>query len=272
MLSQKDKQGIVLIFLVLLAGIIILVIKLNLDSAPKPGKDNCFNKIESNTVILLDYTDPIPQQTKDEIAARTLKLVKENVKLGERVSIFKISEVSNHSLKPVLSLCKPAEDGNRATENIHALKKNFENNFLLPLKGILSTDPESSNFSPIAEAITDISLSQYLTGRENNLVIFSDMIEHSNNFSLYKCTDSTNVVSKYRQTRIGAKERPTFVNTNVKLNIIPRLDLNTTVLDCRTKLWSWFFGDNEGSNAGLTSEYLPGGVTVSNKKVSQDAR
>lgn len=272
MLSKKDKQGLWIIAGIAIVAIILVIFKIKLDSAPKPGKDNCYENIESNTVILLDYTDPIPQQTKDEITARTNRFVRENVKTGDKVTIFKISEISKQSLKPVLSICKPSESGNRAIENIGAIKRNFETGFLVPIQDILSSDPESSVVSPLAQAITDISLSQYLRANANNLLIFSDMIEHSEKFSLYKCNDPTSVITKYKSSRVGAQERPIFTNTKVELNLIPRLDLSTTTLSCRDKLWLWFFGDNEGSNASLTSEYLPGGATINDKKALSDAR
>ena len=259
MLSKKDKQGLLLIAGVLLVLIAIFAVKLNLDAKPKPGADNCVGPILFNTVVVLDHSERITDQTSDEIIARAMTYIHANVKVNERVSIFTISDLSKAALKPLVSLCRPPDDGNRVTEYLPLIHKRFEQNFEQPIRDVLKLVPGNEKESPIAQTIIDISLSQYLRGSANTLLIFSDMLENTAKFSLYRCTSGGDAIPQYRASRRGAKERPDFKNTKVVLNLIPRLNQGQGTLQCRDQLWTWFFGDNSGAQAGLSFDYLPGG-------------
>nr|WP_217346332.1 hypothetical protein [Noviherbaspirillum sp. L7-7A]MBV0880739.1 hypothetical protein [Noviherbaspirillum sp. L7-7A] len=263
MLSAKDKKGIWLFAGVLATLGLIFGVQFALGNKPKPGADNCIGKVSSSTVIVLDYTDQITDQTRDEIASRAMAHIYDKVKVNERVSIFTISDISKKSLKPLVTLCRPPDSGNRAIENVELIKRRFQKNFEAPIRVALSEAPSESKESPIAQALTDISLSHYLRSPSNTLLIFSDMLEHTSKFSLYKCASAVHTVVRYRESRSGAMERPVFVNTNVQLNLIPRLDQSKETLKCRDKLWPWFFGDNKGTQAALTVDFLPGGTAIS---------
>lgn len=259
MLSAKDKKGIWIIVGVIGVLGAIVIAQAMVGAKPKPGGDNCLGEVTRNTVFLLDYSEEISEQTLDEIVSRALTRINNNVKTNERVSIFTISELSKNSLKPVVSLCKPPSEGSRAVENVRAIKKRFENNFEIPVRNALSRQPTESKESPIAQALTDISLSHYLSGSSNTLVVFSDMLENTEKYSLYKCTNPENSIAQYRNSRKGAMERPAFKNTNVELNLMPRLGQKDEVLKCRDRLWIWFFGQNEGTDSSVKISYLPGG-------------
>lgn len=262
MLTKKDKQGLWLFAAVAVALVALFAVKIQLDGKPKAGLDNCIGQVVANTVFLLDHSEQIPEQTREEIAARAMSVIRDKVKVNERVSIFTISDLSKNSLKPLVSLCRPPDGGNRAIENVQLIRKRFQQNFEQPIRSALLIAPGDAKESPIAQALIDISLSQYLRGTTNSLVIFSDMLENSSKFSLYRCTSATDTISTFRESRRGAQERPEFKNTLVTLNIIPRLNQSKESLRCRDQLWSWFFGNNPGAQAGLTTDYLPGGNAV----------
>lgn len=262
MATKKDKQGYWLIGGVALVLVAVLGVKATLDRAPKAQSDNCVGQPTANTVILLDYSDLVPLQTRDEIVARAMAHVRNQVAVNERVSVFTISALSKKELQPVVSLCRPPEDGNRMVEDVSRIRRLFVERFEKPLRATLSVAPKESPESPIAQAVTDISLSQYLRGQTNTLLIFSDMLENTPRFTLYRCATPEGVVASYRQAMRGAQERPHFQNTAVSLNLVPRLDQSPQTLACRDKLWPWFFGDNEGTNAKLVVDYLPGGTPM----------
>ena len=262
MLSAKDKKGIVLIVVVAMLFVAILILQSVIGNKPKAGYDNCVGDIVANTVIVLDYTDQINDQTRNEISVRAMEYVRNKVKVNERVSIFVISDQSKKSLTPLVSLCKPPDEGNRIVENVSLIQKRFHQNFEKPIHDILLSSPSDSKESPIAQVITDLSLSQYLRGSSNTLLVFSDMLEHTAKFSLYKCSAAARVITNYRESRIGALERPIFKNVNVKLNLVPRLDQTKDMLKCRDIFWPWFFGNNQGPNALLNIDYLPGGTPM----------
>lgn len=264
-LSTKDKKGLALIAGVFLALVAMVTANIALGNKPKPGIDLCTGKVTQNTVLLLDYSEEISDQTFDEIKARALKYIDEKVRVGEKVTIFTVSDLSKSSLRPVLSVCKPSEDGSRLTEDVRHIKKRYQSQFLVPLNDALSKKPTTSRESPIAQALTDISLTQYLQGQENALLVFSDMLENTDRFSLYKCDDAKKVLSRYRASRVGAMERPQFKNTSVQLHLIPREGRSQEILSCRDRLWAWFFGDGEGPGSQLNVSYLPGGSINASK-------
>lgn len=260
MASKKDKQGYYLI-----AGIGLLVIaffgfKLSQENKPKPRADNCVGIVTANTVIVLDHSDQITDQTREEIEARAMSYILNKVQPNERVSVFTVSDLSKRALAPVVSRCRPPDEGNRLVEDTRRLRKKFVESFEEPVRRALSIPPTASKESPIAQAITDISLSQYLRGETNTLLVFSDMLENTDKFTLYRCSSPSTVVPRYRESRKGMQERPTFKNTRVRLNLIPIQNQSKEVILCRTQLWNWFFGDNEGSNASVVFDYLPGGT------------
>lgn len=258
MLSQKDKKGVLLIVGATVIFLLIFMLKFSLDKKSKPGVDNCVGTPAGNTVIVLDYSEEIPVQTKNEIFARAMKHIAEHVKVNERVTVFKVSDSSQSSLTPVVSLCRPPDHGNRLIENTQAIGKQFKERFEKPLQAVLEAAPVDGKESPIAQTLTDIALSEYLSGDKPALLIFSDMLENTQKFSMYKCESPSNIMAVYRASRRGALERPQFSNANVEINLIPRIGQSEETLKCRDKFWPWFFGDNHGLM--LSIRYLPGGA------------
>lgn len=224
------------------------------------SKGDCLNSASTNTVILIDRSDRLAAQTRDEIIARVRAHVLSRP-VNERVTIFAVNDSAGNSLVPLVSVCRPERgaEGSQLSEDVRLLDKRFDSLFLAPIIHELDRPIAASHSSPIAQAITDISLSTYLTGTENHLLIFSDMLENTVHFSAYRCPAPNEIVPDFRAARAGALERPTFRNTSVVINIIPRADLSPSTLKCRDVLWPWFFGDMQGKTAGLDVRYLPGG-------------
>jgi hypothetical protein len=257
-LSDKDKKGVALMAGVAVVLLAIVGVKLAIGNGPKPDSDGCVGGVTSNTVIVLDHSQQVSVQTREEIVARAMSFIKSKVQRNERVTMFTVSELSKKSLTPVFSRCKPPEDGNRAYEDVRAIEKRFKRDFIDPAQAALAKPPQDSSESPLAQALIDISLSQYLRGDRNSLIVFSDMLENTKKFSLYKCSVAPESVARFRESRKGALERPKFRNTSVSLNMIPRTDVAKSTLKCRDQVWEWFFGDNEGSRASFEVDYLPG--------------
>jgi hypothetical protein len=258
-LSDKDRRGFLLMGVAAAIVIVLVAARLALDRKPKPGADGCISPIVAETVVIVDHSESLTEQTKNEITARVMSHVDGRVKTNERVSVFYVTELSKKSLVPSFSRCKPPKEGNRAFEDVKKIQKVYQQDFIVPLRQAVNAATTTSNESPIAQAIIDISLSQYLRGAGNSLLVFSDMLENTPKFSLYKCSDAQAAISQFRQSRTGAQERPKFSKTSISLNIIPRPEVGKSTLKCRDQVWSWFFGDNEGAAAGLETSYLPGG-------------
>jgi hypothetical protein len=242
-------------------GLVLVAIaaaKLFLGSGPKPASDGCVGTVSANTVFVLDHSEQLTEQTRSEIVARAMAFIKNQVKTNERVTIFTVSELSKKSLTPVFSRCKPPESGNRGYEGVKEIEKRFKRDFMEPARAVLADVPKDSNESPVAQTLIDISLSQYLRGEHNSLLVYSDMLENTKKFNLYTCSSPRESVARFRESRKGAQERPKFKNTSISLNMIPRTDVSKATLRCRDQVWEWFFGDNEGSGSQFEVDYLPG--------------
>jgi hypothetical protein len=261
-LSRKDKHGLVLIGAVLAALLALFAVNYQLSNKPKADERNCIVPVTDKTVILIDRSDDTPTQTLDEIVARIKDYVATRAAQNELISIFEITPTSRTRLSPVFSSCLPQKDGNDLYQNRRAIQKFFEERFEAPLDAALAKPPSRSNTSPISEVITDLAASEHLNAAHSRLMVFSDLMQNSDNTSLYGCTSSSDAIAHFRQKRAGAIERPTFKNTSVELHVIPREGIGEATVACRNGFWAWFFGDNEGDGAGLELKPLPGGARV----------
>ena len=261
-LTRKDKNGLALMGGVLAVLAAVLLLAINDGDRLPAGPDNCHASVKAKTVILIDGSDVITAQGSEEIVRRSLDFVREHVGVDERVSIFEVTDVSQRSLKPRFSACKPPATGNRLNQDTRAVEKKFVQSFQKPLEDALAASGAESSVSPISEAVIDLSLSDYLRAERSNLLVFSDLLQHSRNTSLYGCSSGRAAIADFRAHRAGAMERPVFRNTGVYLNIVPREGLGHSVVRCRDGFWQWFFGDNSGPGAGLQTSFLPGGAVV----------
>lgn len=256
---EKDRQGYQIIGVIALILIGFFVFR-----ATRPADAQCVHgccgPIPVSSVILLDHTDTTTQQTKDEIVSRASAHV-DSLPEKARVTVFAITEQSKANLKPLFSACVPPRDGSQLTSDPKQIRKAYEEKFQEPLKKSLRADIQKSGQTPLAQVITDISLSQYLGAPVNHLLVFSDMLEHTAAFSLYSCASSSQAIVDFRKARRGAQERPRFLNTSLMINLVPRYAISDEALRCRDGFWNWFFGDNRGPQAAMQVEFLPGGDT-----------
>lgn len=257
-ITDKDKKGYLMMAGAAAVVVAIFAAKLAVGNKPKAGPDGCLNPTVAETVVVLDHSETLSDQTRNEITARAMAHVRDHVAINERVTVFYVSDLSKKSLVPAFSRCKPPQEGNRAYEDAKGIAKAYQQTFVEPLEVVLRAAPSNAKESPVAQALIDISLSQYLRGKRNTLLVYSDMLEHTPKFSLYSCVDPQKSVALFRQARKGAQERPKFSQTSVVLNMIPRLDISKATLKCRDEVWGWFFGDSEGKDSRLDLDYLPG--------------
>lgn len=260
--SKKDQQGVFIIAGVAAVLLIIFAFSYKLSNKPKLDDRSCPATIARSTAIIIDRSDDTPSQTLEEIVARTKQFVAERAEQGELVSLFEISGASRTNFKPVFSACVPQRDGNDIYENRSKIQRQFAEQFTKPLDAALAGRPAKSESSPISEAITDLSASRYLAAPANRLIVFSDMLQNSDNASLYRCTIAKTAIEEFRAHRAGAIERPAFRNTAVELHLIPREGIGQDTVKCRNGFWAWFFGDNEGTDASLITKMLPGGARI----------
>jgi hypothetical protein len=256
-LSAKDRKGITIIAAVGVAVLLILLASQTLKS-PKREHGCLPTGWSSSTVILLDHSEGVPEQTAREIERRTIDFVMNKVGTNDHISLYAVSDQSARALIPLFEGCKPPSTGNALTESQKTIQLRFRRDFLEKLEKALKQHYADSATSPIAQAISDLSTSEDLKTPQSNLIVFSDMIENSPALDMYHCSPTANPRQLYRQANAGAVERPTFHNVNIQVNLIPRRGLSAAALQCRKVFWPWFLGDDAGSSSAVNSEYLPG--------------
>ena len=235
----------------------LLLLKLLI--TPKPL---CDPSVKAKTVILIDHSEDVSTQTIDAIVERAWEQIEKFAQDGELVSIYDLTKASKQNLKPSFEACKPRSEGSQSIENVKRVKLEFEN-FKKKLRTELAVPIKGSDESPIAQAIIDLSLDtkHFKSTDVTKLIVFSDFMEHTSKFSLYKCTNPEQSIQQFRNSRTGALERPEFTNVEVQMHIVPRKEMTRGSLQCRALFWNWFFGDNKGSckkESCLSPEHLPG--------------
>jgi hypothetical protein len=79
-LSTKDKKGLWVIAGVIGALAAVFAAQVTFGNKPKAGPDNCVGEVVTNTVVVLDYTEQITDQTRDEITARVMAHIHDKVR------------------------------------------------------------------------------------------------------------------------------------------------------------------------------------------------
>lgn len=250
-----------------MAGVCVLTLaaiaaNYSLSGKEKPDEQNCVSPVIRKTVIVIDRSDDTPAQTIAEIGARVRNYINGSAQENELISIFEVSSQSATALKPVFSSCVPRKDGNDLYEHRAAIQKFYKVHFEKPLEAALQRPASTSDSSPIAEVISDLSASDAMRSPASHLMVFSDMLQNSGNGSLYGCTSGETAIAEYRRRKSGSIERPTFSNTSVELHLVPRDGLPPAAVQCRAQFWTWFFGDNSGTGAGVEFRPLPGGASI----------
>lgn len=255
-LSQKDRRGYTIIGVIVVVLVALLIASQQFKPAKRDAMGCLPSEAPSSTVILLDQSEGVPIQTSREIERRVLEFVTKKVATDGRVSLYAVSDSSSNALLPLYEGCKPPSSGNGITNSDKAIKARFESQFMGKLRSALKKNYRGSTTSPIAQAISDLSVSQDLRAPANNLLIFSDMIENSSALNMYSCTEGQGPIKTYRSNNAGAIERPSFSNVSVSVHRIPRRGLAQGTLQCRNQFWPWFFGDSR-SEVDLAKK-LPG--------------
>lgn len=176
---------------VIVMGMVYLYLKthsnVHLDEAMCP-----VNGPNGVTVFLVDTTDPLSQTTFIDVKNR-LNSKLESANVGERIEILGLTEYVGE-LTELFSGCKP-DDGSDAsgwTNNPRLMRQDWERFFSKPLAQVSNNlkNSDAGNQSPIMAGIQSIKLNIFDKYKAKkylqNLIIISDMIEHTNSFSLYR--------------------------------------------------------------------------------------
>jgi hypothetical protein len=149
------------------------------------------------TVVLFDKTGGFSPNQKRTLTKAVEAEVGE-LKMGERLTVFEVDDTEYKGLsKPIFDSCRPKSkaEANEFTENPEMIAKQFNNDFMGKLRLILNElegKGDATN-SPLIESLSDIAILYNIDKglKIKKLLIVSDLLQHSPDFSAYNNTLKT---------------------------------------------------------------------------------
>lgn len=149
--------------------------------------------ITSHTVVLVDQTDPFDKSQLIALREMVSQTVAQ-MAVGEKLSLFKLNDHDPFLEGPFFSHCLP-ETGSESlgiTDNPAMLRKRFSEAFLGPLEDEIEQlgiqNMNSSRQTRIVESLLELSSRRDFDQSvpQRTLIVVSDMLQHSNFFSMYR--------------------------------------------------------------------------------------
>ena len=151
----------------------------------------CPDEILAHTVILLDLTDSL-NKDQQKFVLSYINGEKNKLRDFEKLSVFTLTEDSYIVPESVFSKCSPGtgDNANELYQNPKKIRLKFDRFFSAPLKEVLvNIFPDRvDNRSPIFEMIRELSRKDDFQSDvpERTLIIISDMMHNTANYSHYK--------------------------------------------------------------------------------------
>lgn len=198
----------------------------------------------AQTVVLVDETDILSTNQSDYLRIKLASYVKKEMRTGELLSIYFLGDDFNTHTKPIFEMCKVRDgsDADALTENERLIKRRFRKNFQEPLHekmNMLFEKKTASNQSPILEMIQSIALNSFMkwdVQGDRKLMIFSDMLHHTKDFSLYTQNPS---FESFKRSDYAAGVASSMPGVEVEIyyfNNTPQFQKNSL-----TEFWRDFF-------------------------------
>lgn len=142
--------------------------------------------------ILIDTTDPL-SMTQLQAARQKVDKMIHDAPVGSRVSFSTVSPNNIVRQSSFFSICKPPTGDNASilTQNPKMIEEKYEEDFLSPISDTLNSllTLESADSSPIMEDLQEFvtQIPDFITTiNSKEIVIMSDLIQHSSDFSFYR--------------------------------------------------------------------------------------
>lgn len=183
-------------------------------------------ELVGSMAILIDTTDKIQERSSRSAQVYLAKKI-DSVPENTLISVFVMSEDSSSHITPLISRCKPS-DGSTAselTQNPVLMKRRFQEEFYVPFSETLNGlfDKEPADYSPILESLQSISIEAfqpYPDSVEKRLLVISDLLQHSTNYSMYAEQPD---YSHYKQRAETAGQYSlTLKDVEVEFLVLPR--------------------------------------------------
>jgi hypothetical protein len=224
---------------------------------------DCLNDPAEKVVILIDQTDPVPPLANLEIKKRALdflgnKRVKDSrlksdagldTPVNSLVTVFHIDS-NQKDLKPLFSGCRPPSERevNAIEGDPQTAQRRYMEKFQSKIEPLLEIGKQKDKASPIVETLYSVSRTSFFSrpGKDKpktKVLIFSDMVQHSDEISLYGCSGSPNL-SPTAKILID-KLSSSYGSADVWVNLIIRDKSDSQQspsLQCLKQFWSQALG------------------------------
>jgi hypothetical protein len=145
------------------------------------------------TAVLVDLTDKVKPVTASEIRQRLADIISRVPKYG-RIDIYSIESENDKLPAQIISVCSPgsAKDADPLYSSPELIAKWWRERYYEPLETVINKilSQTEGNTSPIMENIGSVSVLSFTADNsksiQKRLIIVSDMLQHSDAFSLYR--------------------------------------------------------------------------------------
>jgi hypothetical protein len=205
------------------------------------------------TVVLVDTSDDLPETTRREVLGMLEDMIASLppfYKLDVRV--LDIAGVRSRSL---FSKCNPGDGAGLSewSDNPRIARMRWVENFRKPAADAVKSSlaPAKAKSSPIMAAIQDIAIDQFSSAANQNakksLVVISDMIEYTRDYSQYP-RDGDLAFQRFKQSPAYLKFRTDLHGATVSIRYVNRQPKGQPVLDGRAHMefWRAWIEDNRG--------------------------
>lgn len=188
---------------------------------------------EAHLAILVDTTDPM-SLTQLELARQHIEDKIDNAAVQTRISFATVDPDGSIRQDNFFSMCKPeaGADVSILTQNKRLVEEQFQSEFAEPIQGALDQllrVPEA-NSSPIMETTQELAAripGFAVSDAPRELVIMSDLVQHSDVFSFIRGNDWQSFVRSGGATRFGSA----YKGATVTVLRVPRMPERAAAID-----------------------------------------
>ena len=246
-LSKENKTVIGYIIIGICVAIFgaSMISAIALKADPYDPETFCQDEVTDHTIIVLDKTDSL-SSNQQRFILEYINAEKNKLRTFEKLSIFTLTENTYMNPEPIFSKCNPGtgKNANQLYQNPQKIQMRFDRFFSKPLKENMSRmlSDNTGSKSPIFEMIRELSLrDDFGDGvKQRTLIIISDMMHHTPQFSHYRNFIDYKSFSK----KSYADEVATSLNSmNIKIVYLLRGKLRSIQGKRHLSFWEDYFED-----------------------------
>lgn len=196
------------------------------------------------TAVLIDSTDPFTT-IQQEYLQKFFDELQQSIEVRSMIQVYSASDYSNKGFEPIVSLCNPGDGATASqwTENPERIRKRWKELFDQPLHESVSKGLSrgSADSSPLMLMLQSMSIQAFPLSNQDipqNLIIVSDMLEHTPQYSQYSDSQDFDHVS--RQS-FFAHITPNLSGTTVTVLYVTRIGRENLQTTDHAEFWGQYF-------------------------------